>query len=197
MGVCDFPLMDKVCGAVDFATNPAGTVTDGLGAWIAKSAGELASSAADLAAKAVNKTTAIDLNAGWFRDNYELLLPIGLALTVGIFCIQLMTAAWRRDERALAKAAFGTMTGVLFSFSAIAFTTVAITVVDALSESNRQYLWISSCSVSRRSEPGEPFDRPQFGVEGRLSGDRGPCPYGVDTCSCRYAASVRVADCCS
>ncbi|MGV9389090.1 SCO6881 family protein [Streptomyces olivaceus] len=134
MGVCDFPLMDKVCGAVDFATNPAGTVTDGLGAWIAKSTGELASSAADLAAKAVNKTTAIDLNAGWFRDNYELLLPIGLALTVGIFCIQLMTAAWRRDERALAKAAFGTMTGVLFSFSAIAFTTVAITVVDALSD---------------------------------------------------------------
>uniref|UniRef100_A0AAU1U2Q5 ATP-binding protein n=1 Tax=Streptomyces sp. NBC_00119 TaxID=2975659 RepID=A0AAU1U2Q5_9ACTN len=134
MGVCDFPLMDKVCGVVDFATNPAGTVTDGLGAWIAKSAGELASSAADLAAEAVNKTTAIDLNAGWFRDNYELLLPIGLALTVGIFCIQLMTAAWRRDERALAKAAFGTMTGVLFSFSAIAFTTVAITVVDALSD---------------------------------------------------------------
>lgn len=134
MGVCDFPLMDKVCGAVDFATNPAGTVTDGLGAWIAKSAGELASSAADLAAKAVNKTTAINLNAGWFRANYELLLPIGLALTVGIFCIQLMTATWRRDERALAKAAFGTMTGVLFSFSAIAFTTVAITVVDALSD---------------------------------------------------------------
>ncbi|MGW1104300.1 SCO6881 family protein [Streptomyces sp. NPDC002540] len=134
MGVCDFPLMDKVCGAVDFATNPAGTVTDGIGAWIAKSAGELAASAADLAAKAVNKTTAIDLNAGWFRDNYELLLPIGLALTVGIFCIQLMTAAWRRDERALAQAAFGTMTGVLFSFSAIAFTTVAITVVDALSD---------------------------------------------------------------
>ncbi|MFH9724616.1 ATP-binding protein [Streptomyces sp. NPDC017254] len=134
MGVCDFPLMDKVCGAVDFATNPAGTVTDGIGAWIAKSMGELAASAADLAAQAVNETTAIDLNAGWFRDNYELLLPIGLALTVGIFCIQLMTAAWRRDERALAQAAFGTMTGVLFSFSAIAFTTVAITVVDALSD---------------------------------------------------------------
>ncbi|MFE2234218.1 ATP-binding protein [Streptomyces sp. NPDC059442] len=134
MGVCDFPLTDKVCGAVDFATNPAGTVTDGIGAWIAKSMGELAASAADLAAQAVNKTTAIDLNAGWFRDNYELLLPIGLALTVGIFCIQLMTAAWRRDERALAQAAFGTMTGVLFSFSAIAFTTVAITVVDALSD---------------------------------------------------------------
>ncbi|MFJ7096756.1 ATP-binding protein [Streptomyces mirabilis] len=133
MGVCDFPLMDKVCGAVDFAANPAGTVTDGIGAWIAKSAGELAASAADLAAKAVNETTAIDLNAGWFRDNYELLLPIGLALTVGTFCIQLMSAAWRRDERALAQAAIGTMTGVLFSFCAIAFTSVAITVVDALS----------------------------------------------------------------
>ncbi|MGW7019966.1 SCO6881 family protein [Streptomyces decoyicus] len=133
MAVCDFPLMDTVCGAVDFAANPAGAVTDGIGAWIAKSAGELAASAADLAAKAVNETTAIDLNAGWFRDNYELLLPVGLALTVGTFCLQLMFAAWRRDERALAQAAIGTMTGVLFSFCAAAFTSVAITVVDALS----------------------------------------------------------------
>ncbi|MCK7626949.1 ATP-binding protein [Streptomyces sp. RS10V-4] len=119
---------------LDFATDPAGTVTDGIGAWIAKSAGELAASASNLAAKAVNNTTAIDLNAGWFRHNYELLLPIGLALTVGTFCIQLMFAAWRRDERALAKAAVGTMTGVLFSFCALAFTTVALTVVDALSD---------------------------------------------------------------
>ena len=134
MGVCDLPLMDTVCDAVDFATNPGRAVTDGIGAWIAKSAGELAASAADLAAKAVNETTAIDLNAGWFRDNYELLLPIGLALTVGTFCIQLMFAAWRRDERALAQAAIGTMTGVLFSFCAVAFTSVAITVVDALSD---------------------------------------------------------------
>ncbi|QHC21440.1 SCO6881 family protein [Streptomyces sp. GS7] len=133
MGVCDLPLMGTVCDAVNFATNPAGAVTDGIGAWIAKSAGELAASAADLAAKAVNSTTAIDLNAGWFRDNYELLLPIGLALTVGTFCIQLMFAAWRRDERALAQAAIGTMTGVLFSFCAVAFASVAITVVDALS----------------------------------------------------------------
>ncbi len=133
MGVCDLPLMSTVCDAVDFASNPAGSVTDGIGAWIAKSAGELAASAANLAAEAVNATTAIDLNAGWFRDNYELLLPIGLALTVGTFCIQLMFAAWRRDERSLAQAAIGTMTGVLFSFCAIAFTSVAITVVDALS----------------------------------------------------------------
>ncbi|KND38337.1 SCO6881 family protein [Streptomyces acidiscabies] len=134
MGVCDLPLMSDVCDAVNFVNNPAGAVTDGIGAWIAKSAGELAASAANLAAKAVNQTTAIDLNAVWFRDNYELLLPIGLALTVGTFCIQLMSAAWRRDERALAQAAIGTMTGVLFSFCAIAFTSVAITVVDALSD---------------------------------------------------------------
>ncbi|MCX4751271.1 ATP-binding protein [Kitasatospora sp. NBC_01287] len=134
MGVCDLPLMNDVCDAVNFANNPAGAVTDGIGAWIAKSAGELASSAADLAAKAVNSTTAIDLNASWFRTDYELLLPIGLALIVGTFCLQLMFAAWRRDERALAQAAIGTMTGVLFSFCAVGFTSVAITVVDALSD---------------------------------------------------------------
>lgn len=135
MGACDLPLMDKVCDTIGGVVSSTGTaVTDGIGAWLAKSAGDLAASAADLAARAVNETTAIDLNAPWFRSNYELLLPIGLTLTVGTFCLQLMFAAWRRDERALAQAAIGTMVGVLFSFCAVAFTSVAITVVDALSD---------------------------------------------------------------
>src|SRR5207245_73099 len=113
MGACDLPLMSTVCDAVGGVVSSTGqAVTDGIGAWLAKSAGDLAASAADLAARAVNETTAIDLNTPWFRDNYELLLPIGLALTVGTFCLQLMSAAWRRDERALAQAAIGTMVGV-------------------------------------------------------------------------------------
>ncbi|WP_433888485.1 SCO6881 family protein [Streptomyces sp. CA-111067] len=135
MGACDLPLMSTVCDTIGGVVSSTGqAVTDGIGAWLAKSAGDLAASAADLAARAVNETTAIDLNAPWFRENYELLLPIGLIITVGTFCLQLMAAAWRRDERALAQAAIGTMTGVLFSFCAVAFTSVAITVVDALSD---------------------------------------------------------------
>lgn len=133
MDICEVPLMDKVCGAVDFVSDPGGNITEGIGAWMAKSMGELAASAADLAAGAVDSTTRIDLNAAWFRNNYELLLPIGLVLTVGTFVLQLTRAAWRRDERALAQAAIGTMTGVFFAFSAIALTTVSLTVVDALS----------------------------------------------------------------
>lgn len=134
MGACDLPLMNTVCDAVGGVVSSTGeAVTDGIGAWIAKSMGEVAQSAADLASKAVDKTTAIDLNAEWFRNNYELLLPIGLILTVGTFCLQLTRAAWRREERALVQAAFGTMVGVFFAFAAIACTTVAITVVDVLS----------------------------------------------------------------
>ncbi|MEV1011583.1 ATP-binding protein [Streptomyces sp. NPDC049881] len=134
MGACDLPLVDQVCDVVGGAASAAGqAVTDGIGEWLAESAGDLAASAADLAARAVNETTAIDLNAPWYRENYELLLPIGLIITVGTFCLQLVLAAWRRDERALARAAVGTMTGVLFSFCAIMFTSVAITVVEALS----------------------------------------------------------------
>jgi hypothetical protein len=134
MGACDLPLMDTVCNTVGGVVGSTGeAITDGIGAWIAKSMGELAQSAADLASTAVDKTTAVDLNAEWFRSNYELLLPIGLVLTVGTFCLQLMRAAWRRDERALAQAVTGTVAGVLFAFAAIACTTVALTVVDALS----------------------------------------------------------------
>ncbi|MFE5934230.1 ATP-binding protein [Streptomyces sp. NPDC056470] len=133
MGFCDLPLAGTVCAvgdAVDFASDPGKAIGD----WMAKSAGELAATAADLAAKAVNATTDVDLRAGWFVDNYELLLPIGLVLLVATFCAQLIRAAIRRDGQALAQAFTGTASGVLFSFCAIAFTTVAIEVVDALSD---------------------------------------------------------------
>ncbi|MEU0204326.1 MULTISPECIES: ATP-binding protein [unclassified Streptomyces] len=132
MGFCDFPLADKLCtvgDAVDFASDPGKAIGD----WIAKSAGELAAAAADLAAVAVNTTTKVDLNAEWFRDNYEMLLPLGLVLLVATFCAQLVRAAVRRDGQALTQAFTGTMSGVLFAFCAIALTTVAIEVVDALS----------------------------------------------------------------
>ncbi|MGW1143641.1 SCO6881 family protein [Streptomyces sp. NPDC002454] len=126
--------MDTVCATVEGVVGATGElVTDGIGAWIATSMGEMAQAAADLAAQAVDKTTAVNLNAGWFRENYELLLPIGLVLIVGTFCLQLIRAAWRRDERALFQAVTGTVAGVFFAFAAIACTTVALTVVDALS----------------------------------------------------------------
>ncbi|MEU9189212.1 ATP-binding protein [Streptomyces sp. NPDC048484] len=133
MGFCDFPLADQLCtvgDAVDFASDPGKAIGD----WMAKSAGELAAAAADLAAEAVDTTTKVDLNATWFVDNYEMLLPLGLVLLVATFCAQLVRAAVRRDGQALAQAFTGTMGGVLFAFCAIAFTTVAVEVVDAVSD---------------------------------------------------------------
>lgn len=132
MGFCDLPLADTVCTvgeAVDFASDPGKAIGD----WMAKSAGELAAATADLASKAVDVTTRVDLNASWFRDNYETILPIGLVVLVATFCAQLIRAAIRRDGQALRQAFTGTASGVIFAFAAIALTTVAIEVVDALS----------------------------------------------------------------
>lgn len=132
MGFCDLPLADTVCDvgdAVDFASNPVKAIGD----WMAKSTGELAATSADLAAKAVDSTTNVDLNAPWFRENYEMILPIGLIALVATFCAQLIRAAVRRDGQALVQAFTGTASGVIFAFAAIALTTVAIEVVDALS----------------------------------------------------------------
>ncbi|MDF3292422.1 SCO6881 family protein [Streptomyces silvisoli] len=149
MGFCDLPLADKLCAvgdAVDFVSDPG----KAIGNWMAKSAGELAAAAADLAAKAVNNTTNVDLNATWFRDNYEMLLPIGLIILVGTFCAQLIRAAVRRDGQALTQAFTGTMSGVLFAFCAIAATTVAIEVVDALSNGLFSSAHLSIESAVRR-----------------------------------------------
>ncbi|MFE4055231.1 ATP-binding protein [Streptomyces sp. NPDC059096] len=132
MEFCDLPLTGAVCAvgeAVDFASDPGKAIGD----WMAKSAGELAATSADLAAKAVDSTTRVDLNAGWFRDNYETILPIALVVLVGTFCAQLVRAAVKRDGQALAQAFTGTASGVIFAFAAIAVTTVALEVVDALS----------------------------------------------------------------
>ncbi|MGW4204213.1 SCO6881 family protein [Streptomyces sp. NPDC004726] len=137
MDFCSIPVAGAICDAadaIDFASDPGKAITEGIGNWIAKSAGELAAAAAELAADAINVTTAIDLNAGWFRDNYELLLPIGLVVLVATFCAQLVRAAMKRDGQALTQAFTGTASGVLFAFVAIALTTVAIEVVDALSD---------------------------------------------------------------
>ncbi|MFE2140375.1 ATP-binding protein [Streptomyces sp. NPDC059456] len=137
MGFCDLPLANKMCSAadvIDFANNPGKAITEGIGNWIAKSIGELAAAAADLAADAIDTTTKVDLNATWFRENYEMLLPIGLVVLVGTMCAQLVRAAFRRDGQALRQAFTGTASGVIFAFGAIALTTVAIEVVDALSD---------------------------------------------------------------
>ncbi|CAL9632074.1 SCO6881 family protein [Streptomyces sp. enrichment culture] len=149
MGFCDIPLAGKLCAvgdAVDFASDPGKAIGD----WMAKSAGELAAASADLAAEAVNTTTRVDLNAGWFRDNYEMLLPLGLVLLVATFCAQLVRAAIRRDGQALTQAFTGTMSGVLFAFCAIALTTVAIEVVDALSDGLFRAAKLDIASAVRR-----------------------------------------------
>ncbi|MFE6854934.1 ATP-binding protein, partial [Streptomyces sp. NPDC057674] len=138
MDFCALPVAGKLCDAadaIDFVSHPGKAITEGIGNWIAKSCGELAAAAADLAAEAVNTTTKIDLGAGWFRDNYEMLLPIGLTILVATFCAQLVRAAMKRDGQALGQAFTGTVGGVIFCFAAIALTTVAIEVVDALSDS--------------------------------------------------------------
>ncbi|MCY0942360.1 SCO6881 family protein [Streptomyces antarcticus] len=137
MDFCSIPLASKLCSAadaIDFVNDPGKAITEGIGNWIAKSAGEFAAASADLAAEAVNATTKVDLRAGWFVDNYELLLPIGLTLLVATFCGQLVRAAVKRDGQALAQAFTGTVSGVIFCFVAIAGTTIAIEVVDALSD---------------------------------------------------------------
>ncbi|MFI9787304.1 ATP-binding protein [Kitasatospora sp. NPDC051984] len=131
MGFCDIPLVGSVCDVTPGGI--ADSITSSIGNWIARSCGDLAQSAADLASRAVDSTTSIDLGASWFRENYAIILPIGLIAIVATFCLQLVRAAWRRDGQALSQAVTGTISGVLFSFVAVAGTGIALSVVDALS----------------------------------------------------------------
>ncbi|WP_308129694.1 SCO6881 family protein [Kitasatospora aureofaciens] len=139
--------MNLICGG---ASAIADSITSGIGNWIAKSCGELAASAVDMASRAVDETTRVDLSAGWFRDNYGLVLSIGLTMIVLTFILQLMRAAWRRDGQALGQAVTATVSSVLFAVTAISFTAVALTVVDALSRSLFQIANVSMADAVRR-----------------------------------------------
>ncbi|MFD0259079.1 ATP-binding protein [Kitasatospora indigofera] len=86
-----------------------------------------------MASRAVDQTTSVDLSAQWFRDNYALILPIALVMLVMTFTLQLLRAAWRRDGQALGQAVTGTISSTFFAMTAITFTGVAVTVVEALS----------------------------------------------------------------
>ncbi|MFE2108015.1 conjugal transfer protein TrbL family protein [Kitasatospora sp. NPDC059463] len=120
-------LCDVIVGGV------SDSITDSIGKWIAKSCGDLAKSSVDLASRAVDKTTSIDLSADWFRTNYATILPIALTMLVMTFIFQLIRAAWRRDGQALGQAVTGTVSATIFAMCAITFTGVAIAIVDALS----------------------------------------------------------------
>ncbi|MEY9848488.1 hypothetical protein ABH940_005591 [Streptacidiphilus sp. BW17] len=131
MGFCDLPGAGLLCDVTPGGVTDS--ITESIGNWLASSLGDLAVSATNMAAQAINNTTTVDLNASWFRDNYATVLPIGLVILVATFCMQLARAAIRRDGQALGQAVTGTATGVLFAMTAFIFTSVALTVVDALS----------------------------------------------------------------
>ncbi|WP_456114796.1 SCO6881 family protein [Streptomyces triticirhizae] len=132
--MCDVPGINMVCDAVgEAATAGAGAVMGPVGDWIAASLGDLAGSAAELAATAVDSTTTVNLEAQWFRDHYALLVPIALTALVGAFCLNLVVAAWRADGVALRRALTGTIHGSLFAFVVVPVTMIALTVTDALS----------------------------------------------------------------
>ena len=131
MGFCDLPGAGLLCDSVTGGVTDS--ITTSIGNWIASSLGDLAVSATNMAAQAINNTTTVDLGASWFRDNYAMLLPIGLTFMVATFCLALARAAIRRDGQALGQAVTGTITGIFFMMCAFMFTSVALGVVDALS----------------------------------------------------------------
>ncbi len=132
--VCGIPGVGYVCDQIgDAASGTVGAVTAGFGDWIADSMGDMAAGAADMAASAVDATTTVNLEARWFEENYNLLLPIALVTLIGSFSLQLAYAAARQDGTVLRRAVTGTGSGVMFAFCVIPFTMIALGIVDALS----------------------------------------------------------------
>ena len=86
----------------------------------------------ELALKALDAGTAIDLGAAWFRSNVAVIASIALPGVVALFVIQVISSVLRREPGGLARAVVGVGKALLGSALALAITQLALTAVDEL-----------------------------------------------------------------
>ena len=117
------------CGPLSFICDAAGgavssTASAGFDA-IAQSFGEAAKTLSGAMWNAIDRTTAIDLHAGWLKSDLAMTIAIGGVVIAALFALQLVKAAMTRDGSALRRALIGSAIGAMAA-------TVAVTITDAL-----------------------------------------------------------------
>lgn len=118
-----------VCQLTDGVQGAASDyVLGGLGSAFVAGAAQVG----ELALKALDAGTAIDLGAGWFRANVAVIASIALPGVVGLFVIQVVSSVLRREPGGLARAVVGVGKAVLGAALALAITQLALTAVDEL-----------------------------------------------------------------
>ena len=101
MDVCELAPFSPTCLATSAAS---GAATGGALTSIGDAFAKAAASVMDAVFEAITTTTTVDLSADYVTTNAAALASVALVLVVGLFVIQVVTAAIRREPGGLGRA---------------------------------------------------------------------------------------------
>ncbi len=132
---CDLPIppVTAGCAITDGAPNLAGWAAGNVLTAMGDAFAHAAETILNAVFSTITATTTVDLSAAYVTRNFAALASVGLVLVVGLFVMQVVTAAVRREPGGLVRALTGAGIAVLGTAAAAAVTGSLLTAVDALS----------------------------------------------------------------
>jgi type IV secretion system protein TrbL len=129
MGVCDLPVVSRVCEAAgDAASNLVTAPFD----WLAKAMGGAAKWMFEAVWQVFDSTTFVDVTSSEFTRVYSILFGVAVFVMLGFFMLQVIGGMIRREPAALSRAAVGLAKSILGSFVALTLLAAALEITDEL-----------------------------------------------------------------
>jgi hypothetical protein len=123
---------DLVCLAADAVGGVTDAATEGLLSVMADTFARGAEAVLEAVFDAISTTTTVDLGAGYVTGNAAALTSVALVLVVGLFVVQVVTAAVRSEPGGLGRALTGAAVAVLGAAAAATVTQTLLLAVDAI-----------------------------------------------------------------
>ncbi|MCW2752172.1 MAG: conjugal transfer protein TrbL [Aeromicrobium sp.] len=129
MGVCDVPVVSKVCNV---AGEAAGSLVSAPFDWLANATAGAAQWMFEHVWEVFDTTTRVDVQSGGYVSVYNILFGVAIFIVAIFFCFQLIGGVIARDPSALTRAGIGVAKSILGSFLVITLTATLLEVVDQL-----------------------------------------------------------------
>ena len=150
MEMCDVAPLTPACSAAGAAGamvgSTADSILDGIGQTFAKGAEAVLTAVFD----AIGGATRVDLGASYVTRNAAAMASVALVIIVGLFVVQVVTAAIRQEPRGLSRAVIGAGVAVLGTAAAAGVTQSLLIAVDQVSNAIARMAGTSIQDAARR-----------------------------------------------
>jgi hypothetical protein len=132
INLCWGPINVACSAAKDVVGGAASTAEKGLLDVVASAVGDAAKAVIDGMLSALNATTQVDFNAGWFAAQTKVMAALVLPVVMGFFLIQIIGSVLRREPGGLARAGLGLGKALLAGAAAIPILQLLLVACDEM-----------------------------------------------------------------